>query len=150
MWLCFLVFGGGFDWGRVDWGMLGNKGLRRGMVFSSTNLDNERKRISNILADSGYYKFNKDFIHYEADSVGKPGCVDLVLRLIKYRASNNSPEINHVKYYINDIRYHSNDGGSIPIRRKVLANNTAMKSGEPFGAATSKCPSYVMVAPTSV
>lgn len=118
-----------------DRGMLGNKGLRRGMVFSSTNLDNERKRISNILADSGYYKFNKDFIHYEADSVGKPGCVDLVLRLIKYRASNNSPEINHVKYYINDIRYHSNDGGSIPIRRKVLANNTAMKSGEPFGAS---------------
>ena len=48
-------------------------GLKRGMDFSSANLDAERKRMSQTLNDLGYYKFNKDFIHYEADSTGKQG-----------------------------------------------------------------------------
>ena len=52
----------------LDERMHRRRGLKRGMDFSSANLDAERKRISQTLNDLGYYKFNKDFIHYEADS----------------------------------------------------------------------------------
>lgn len=111
-----------------------NRGLKRGMAFSNQNLEAERKRIVEILTDKGYYKFNKDFIHYEADSLGKDGKVDLTLRLLKYRASNSSPETNHRQYFINNVTFRGADGKQIPIRRRVLENNTDLHSGEPFSA----------------
>lgn len=112
-----------------------SRGLKRGMDFSTANLEAERKRIAAILSDNGYYKFNKDFILYEADSLGKDGKVDLTLRLIKYRASNNSPETNHRQYRINSVAYHGAGGGLIPIRQKVLESNTDIKPGSTFSAA---------------
>ena len=36
--------------------------LKPGMRFSVEALDAERKRIARLLADSGYFRFNKDFI----------------------------------------------------------------------------------------
>ena len=110
-------------------------GLKKGMAFTSENLDNERKRLTRNLADNGYYKFNKDFIHYDADSTGKDGKVDVVLRLIKYRASNNSDESNHERFFVNNVFFSSNDGMRIPLRKHVLEYNTAIKEGKPFCAA---------------
>lgn len=112
-----------------------SRGLKTGMDFSSENLDNERKRIVKILADKGFYKFNKDFIHFDVDSTGKGGTVDVKLRIIKYRASNNGVETNHKQYFINGIRYASGDGKPfIPLRQKVLVNNTYVEEGQPFSA----------------
>ena len=112
-----------------------SRGLKTGMDFSSENLDNERKRIVKILADKGFYKFNKDFIHFDVDSTGKGGVVDVKLRIIKYRASNNGIETNHKQYFINGIRYASGDGKPfIPLRQKVLVNNTYVEEGQPFSA----------------
>ena len=112
-----------------------SRGLKTGMDFSSENLDNERKRIVKILADKGFYKFNKDFIHFDVDSTGKGGVVDVKLRIIKYRASNNGVETNHKQYFINGIRYASGDGKPfIPLRQKVLVNNTYVEEGQPFSA----------------
>lgn len=121
-------------------GVLGNNigmksGLKRGMNFSNSNLEAERKRLSEILINNGYYKFNKDFILYEADSTGKDSNVDLELRLIKYRASNNSEETSHKQYFINSVNYYGTGGNPIPIRRKVLENNTDIKVGNPFRAS---------------
>ena len=109
-------------------------GLNRGMAFNSENLDNERKRLTKILVDNGYYKFNKDFIHYDVDSIGKGGKVDVVLRLIKYRASNNSDESNHERFYVGNVAFSSNDGARIPLRKRVLEYNTAIETGKPFCA----------------
>lgn len=111
-----------------------SRGLKRGMCFSNANLEAERKRLSEILADNGYYRFNKDFIHYEADSMGKDSKVDVTLRLIKYRSSNNSEETNHKQYFINNVTFHGNADGRIPIRRKVLENKTELKCGNEFRA----------------
>lgn len=112
-----------------------NYGLKKGMDFSIANLESERKRLTSILMDNGYYKFNKDFIHYEADSVSKDHSVDLTLRLIKYRASNNSKATEHKQYAINQVNYYGVNGEDIPIRRKVLENNTDIKEGQLFCAA---------------
>lgn len=114
---------------------IAKRGLRRGMDFSYSNLEAERKRLSDILANNGYFRFNKDFILYEADSTGKGTKVDVTLRLIKYRASNGSPETSHKRYTINNVAYHRTASGDIPIRRKVLENNTDIKPGNVFSAS---------------
>lgn len=112
------------------------RGLKRGMVFSLTNLENERKRIAQLLINNGYYRFNKEFIRYEVDSLGKNGKVDVCLRLIKYRASNNSPETAHQQYHINNVNFVSgNANGRIPLRRHVLETNTLLKKDSLFRAS---------------
>lgn len=109
-----------------------NRGLKEGMIFSINNLENERKRITNILSDSGYYKFNKDYIIYEADSTRTNDSIDVNLKLMKFRANSKSPEKDHNRYYINKVNFTSADGDKIKLRRSVLSDNLAIKEGVPF------------------
>lgn len=109
-----------------------NRGLKKGMIFSINNLENERKRITNILSDCGYYKFNKDYIIYEADSTRTNDSIDVNLKLMKFRANSKSPEKDHNRYYINKVNFTSADGDKIKLRRSVLSDNLAIKEGAPF------------------
>ena len=109
-----------------------NRGLKSGMLFSIDNLENERKKITKILSDSGYYKFNKDYIIYEADSTKGNDSIDVKLKLMKYRADSKSPEKNHNRYYINKVTFTGADGGNIKLRRSVLDDNLAIREGTPF------------------
>lgn len=109
--------------------------LKRGMRFSIQTLDDERKRITNILTKEGYYKFNKDFIKYEVDSTVTPGMVDVTMYLHKYKASNNSPETNHRKYFINKVNFIPVNSKRMALRPNVLQNNTTIKEGNKFSAA---------------
>ena len=109
--------------------------LKRGMRFSIKTLDDERKRITNILTKEGYYKFNKDFIKFEVDSTVTPGMVDVTMYLHKYKASNNSPETNHRKYFINKVNFIPVNSKRIALRPNVLQNNTTIKEGNKFSAA---------------
>lgn len=109
-----------------------NRGLKKGMIFSINNLENERKRITNILSDSGYYKFNKDYIIYEADSTRTNDSIDVNLKLMKFRGNSKSPEKDHNRYYINKVNFTSADGDKIKLRRSVLSDNLAIKEGAPF------------------
>lgn len=109
-----------------------NRGLKKGMIFSINNLENERKRITNILSDSGYYKFNKDYIIYEADSTRTNDSIDVNLKLMKFWANSKSPEKDHNRYYINKVNFTSADGDKIKLRRSVLSDNLAIKEGASF------------------
>lgn len=109
--------------------------LKRGMRFSIQTLDEERKRITNILTKEGYYKFNKDFIKFEVDSTINPGRVDVTMYLHKYKASNNSPETNHRKYFINKVNFIPVNSERIALRTSVLQNNTTIKEGNKYSAA---------------
>lgn len=106
--------------------------LKKNMPFSTSNLDVERKRIAQFLLNNGYYKFNKDFIHYVVDTIGKNNKVNVELHLIKYRSSNNSPETPHKHYYINNINFRSGDSKRIPLRKRVLANNVSITPNAQF------------------
>ena len=91
-----------------------NRGLHRGMTFSLETLDNERKRITQLLTNTGYYRFNKDFITYRADSVPGTTGIDLT-----------------------DIRFHSGNANDtvIHLRPNVLRNNTFIRSGDLYSAS---------------
>lgn len=118
-----------------DDGQLGESSLTEGSHFSIEALNNERKRITKILNDKGYFKFNKDFITFEADSTYGDNKIGLLMHIYKYRTSNNSPEINHPQYFVNEINYEKSDGLNIPLRNKILRDNTAIRLHQPYSAS---------------
>lgn len=105
--------------------------LIQGTAFTLQKLDDERKRITDILLDSGYYKFHKDFIQFDADTASTADDVNLTLHLIKFRANNDAPESAHPRYAIGKIRY-TNDQGRLQLRRSVLDNATFLQEGAPY------------------
>ena len=105
------------------------------MRFTVETLDNERKRIASLLSDNGYFRFNKDFIHFAADTIMGRKDIALTLQLRKYKPNNNSPEVDHTRYLIRDVLFQSNDSDRIHLRKQVLLNATAIKEGRPYDAS---------------
>ena len=105
-------------------------GLHSGMSFNAENLDSERKRIVNELTQNGYYRFNKDFISYKADSIAGTQLIDLTLVLHRFR-NNQVKDVPHERYTMGEITYRSGnvEDSIIHLRPKVLRNNTFLESG---------------------
>lgn len=112
-----------------------NQQIKSGMRFTVETLDNERKRIAGLLSDNGYFRFNKDFIHFTADTVMGRKDIALTLQLRKYKSNSNSPEVDHTRYLIRDVLFQSNDSDRIHLRKQVLLNATAIKAGRPYDAS---------------
>lgn len=112
-----------------------NQQIKPGMRFTVETLDNERKRIAGLLSDNGYFRFNKDFIHFKADTVMGRKDIALTLQLRKYKSNSNSPEVDHTRYLIRDVLFQSNDSDRIHLRKQVLLNATAIKAGRPYDAS---------------
>ena len=107
-----------------------HRGLKSGMMFNVANLDNERSRISRYLTNRGYYRFNKDFISYRADSVPGSHLINLTLVLDKYRSADET-NLPHQVYTIGDINFVSGNPNDsvIPLRQSVLRSNSFLESG---------------------
>lgn len=112
-----------------------NQHIKPGMRFTVETLDNERKRIAGLLSDNGYFRFNKDFIHFTVDTVMGRKDIALTLQLRKYKSNSNSPEVDHTRYLIRDVLFQSNDSDRIHLRKQVLLNATAIKEGRPYDAS---------------
>lgn len=79
--------------------------LKEGMLLNVNTLDAERQRITELLLTKGYYKFNKDFINYTADTVRNTYQVDLTLHINLYRTHSNDSLRNHSQYAINKVSF---------------------------------------------
>jgi outer membrane protein assembly factor BamA len=77
--------------------------LKTGMIFDVNLLDVERQRITNLLINNGYYKFQKDYITYTADTVSDSYVIDLTLHLHLYQTRNDLPPVPHQRYLINRV-----------------------------------------------
>ena len=118
---------------RLD--ILSNRKLKPGMQFVVSVLDNERKRITSILEDSGYYRFHKDFIQYTADTIQGSKEVGVTLHLYKYRASSNSVEVPHTRYRLRNVNFLTNDSDGFHIRKRVLENATFLTPGDYYNSS---------------
>lgn len=110
--------------------------LRSGQRFSVDLLEQERSRITAYLQNRGYYKFHKEFITYEADTMGGNGSVRLTLVVNPYRSRRDTMD-HHPCYTIGDVRYrwHNGPGDSVPhLRQRVLDDCCYIESGAPFDA----------------
>lgn len=79
--------------------------LREGMLFDVNVLDAERQRITDYLLCNGYYKFNKDYITYTADTARNTHQVDLTLHLLPYKTYVGNTPKEHFQYKINKINF---------------------------------------------
>lgn len=79
--------------------------LTEGMYFDVNVLNAERQRIASYLLQNGYYKFNKDYISYSADTVRNTYAVDLTMHLTPYKQRSEDEPHNHRQYTINKINF---------------------------------------------
>lgn len=108
------------------------RNLSPGQQFDVDKLDAERKLITKTLVNRGYYKFNKDFISFVADTVSGQQFVDLILVLHPYRTATGQNTL-HPCYNVGSISYQS-DNDRQHLRQTVLENNTFVRVGRPYSA----------------
>ena len=118
----------------LDLGNPDRQELKAGDPFTVTRLEEERKRITRVLMDSGYYRFHKDFIQYGADSTAGQNQINLMLHLLPYRPNSGAPETLHPRYSIRNVTFSSNDSAKIHLRPRVLRRSTLIKEGDLFSA----------------
>ncbi|MBQ4392614.1 MAG: BamA/TamA family outer membrane protein [Prevotella sp.] len=108
--------------------------LKSGMMFNVARLDAERKRIATLLADSGYYRFHKEYINYRADIVPGTQLIDLTLRLENERpAADGLPVKPHTRYWMRHIGYAGLPDGETPhLRPHVLQECTHLSQGDHY------------------
>lgn len=75
-----------------------NSYLKKGDGFSVATLKNERDRIENVLRNSGFFYFNREYVTYEFDTVTTPHVVN-----IKININQPSDSTLHEQYRINNI-----------------------------------------------
>lgn len=102
--------------------------------FTVTSLDDERKRLTHILNDSGFYRFHKDFIYYTADSTQGRQHVNVTLHLMKYIENSDAKPTLHPRYVINNVNFIPGDSTGFHLRKGVLEDNTLIEKGKYFSA----------------
>ena len=83
--------------------------LHEGMPFDVNALDAERQRIAKILMSNGYFKFNKDFIVYQADTTRNTYLVDLTLRILPYQRQKEDTPTKHQQFKIHEVNFISDN-----------------------------------------
>jgi len=118
--------------------------VRSGELFDVDVLQEERVRIENLVRDSGYYSFNRDFVYYEVDSALNEHLVDITLGIRNYPSTNSRGLIvhtDHPVYTIRDVHMMTDfsamtqdknpDAGSIQRDTMVYDSVYLVYSGEP-------------------
>lgn len=103
--------------------------LHPGMDFDLNVLDAERSRINTLMTNHGFYRFNRDFLRYEADTVhdDHTGTINLILE--PYRTSNNTTPRPHQQYRFGYVEFLFANS-EIPIRPSVLERSNHIKEGQ--------------------
>ncbi len=106
--------------------------LKDGMYFDLNVLDAERSRLNTFFADRGYYRFNKDFIRYEADTTLGNRMVDLKLLLNMYKSGTEQKLRLHRQYRLGNVSYRldSTKTGKPFLRESVLLSNSELHKGD--------------------
>ncbi|MBF1577482.1 MAG: hypothetical protein HXO30_00505, partial [Prevotella sp.] len=110
------------------------KDTERPHQFTVTSLDDERKRLTHILNDSGFYRFHKDFMYYTADSTQGRQHVNVTLHLMKYVENSDAEPTLHPRYVINNVNFIPGDSTGFHLRKGVLEDNTLIEKGKYFSA----------------
>lgn len=113
-------------------------------------LNNERKRITKYLRNNGYYRFNKEYITFIADTLIGSNKVDLTMNVALHQENARTAPEPHPNFTINDITYlvdlngegktdtilHENSRiiykDKLRFRPNLLTGNTLFQKGEQY------------------
>ena len=79
--------------------------LHAGMRLDVNVLEQERQRITTELQNVGYFRFNKDFISFVADTMRNTYKVDLTLKVMPLCVKADGTYERHHVYRINAVNY---------------------------------------------
>ncbi len=96
--------------------------------YSINDLDAERSRLYGLLVENGYYKFNKDFVHFRVDTTFGQHLANVEMIVLPASGSSDTASFAHRRYHIGDITYDFQDEKSF-LRPKVLRNAMAISKG---------------------
>ena len=104
--------------------------LQDNMDFDLNVLDAERNRLNTYLQNRGYYKFNKDFVRFEADTTVGNHRVDLKMILREYSTGKQGGAVPHQRYTIGNVTYDIPFSHNKPfVRPKVIASANELVEG---------------------
>lgn len=126
-----------------------NAVIHNGDPFNIETLENERKRISRLLRNNGYYYYDKSNAAYMADTVSSPGRV-----LLKLQMADSLQDAAMRKWYIGNItvnfhrqmldstgnsrrfgHYRVNfNGRKPPLKLGVILNDLQLRHGDLYSA----------------
>lgn len=130
--------------------------IKAGMPFNVDGMEMERRRVTELLRNNGYYRFQKEHITYTADTAHHSNKVRLTMNIAAFSPVANALPVNHRKYHIGKIYYVANAGLNIDetelqecdtidydefcilynesqvVRIKTLLENTYVTPGELF------------------
>ena len=133
--------------------------LRVGMPFNINRLNEERNRITTTLRNIGYYKFNKEYITFIADTSRYSNNVNITMNIGLHIENGRSEPQPHQRYRIGNINYFVDAGGEtdtdmlkherhqqatiyyadkLRFRPGLLTSNTLMHTGDYFSENTQK------------
>jgi len=76
--------------------------IKEGSVFDADIISKERNRITSMLRNNGYFKFNKELLYFDADSSINNNKVNLYIRIQEMPDSSL-----YLRYRIHDIGIHT-------------------------------------------
>ena len=104
--------------------------LQENMPFDLNVLDAERNRLNTYLQNKGYYKFNKDFVRFEADTTLGNYLVDLKMLIQAYSVGRLDKGKPHQRYTIGNVLYNIPVSHNKPfVRPKVVASASELAEG---------------------
>lgn len=112
-----------------------NFGVKVGDILSEESLENESERLASMLADNGYYGFNKNYFFFYADTVAVPDSAGLRVVIENY-TRNERPSMAkpHTRYTFGSVSLVPS--GNLKVRPSVLKNLNRIQPGEPFSQKT--------------
>ena len=111
------------------------RGIRRGQQFNVALLDQERKRLTQMLTDNGYFRFHKDNITFMADTSANSQQVDVTLWLRTFSNSQKTDTL-HSRYRVASVSYESGNpkDSVIHLRKGILEECTHFDPGDYYSA----------------
>lgn len=79
--------------------------LVEGMRFNVNVLEEERNRITQYLLNRGFYRFNKDYITFQADTVNGTYRIDLTMNIALNEQNNGNYNSLHRQYKVRKVNY---------------------------------------------
>lgn len=127
--------------------------LKSGQILDVEQINAERNRITNLLRNSGYYDFTKDYIDFELDTLGKAGHTLNInitvankseterfgiryIRNVKVWFENDSEtHVNTIPVRYRDIDFYFN---GFPLRPHVIAKNISISEGSAYSMSETE------------
>ena len=87
-----------------------NSLIKPGTPFRLNALNSERERITRMLKDIGYYRFQKEFITFVADTAHHSTDINIKMKVAAFRVNVQDAPSPHKQYHFGDVSIVSDAG----------------------------------------